>query len=199
MIGIINLGISNLASLTNSFDHLGISYSVIESSGKMHSFDKLVLPGVGAFGKAMQLINERGMYSEIRSEVESNGKPLLGICLGLQLLFEESEESPGVKGLSLLEGKVVKVPSSNNYSIPRIGWADSLNQKAFLGLNAEDQHDFYYIHSFHAEPIDRGHVAITTGELTGAVQGSNIYGCQFHPEKSHLSGLRILKTFSELG
>jgi|SaaInlStandDraft_1057018.scaffolds.fasta_scaffold70827_2 imidazole glycerol-phosphate synthase subunit HisH len=198
MIGIINLGNSNLASLTNSFDYLGVGYGVVEEAGHLDQFEKIVLPGVGTFGKAMQVIKERNLFSEIKHEVETKGKPFLGICLGLQLLFDSSEENLGVKGLSLIQGNVVKIPASIEYSIPRIGWAQSLSAINFLGLSQGEQRDFYYIHSYHAEPFDKNIVAISTEGLTGAVKSQNVYGCQFHPEKSHLSGLKMLKAFSEL-
>lgn len=200
MIGLVNLGNSNIQSLMNALDYLKIDYFVTDNSKKLVECDKIILPGVGTFGNGISKLLELNLFKTIKNEVIHKNKPILGICLGMQLLFEKSEESKNSKGLGLLQGEIVKLPKSSNYNIPRIGWAESQISSDFLGLQAGETSDFYYIHSFFAKPGNKKVISIETdGILTAAVQYKNIYGCQFHPEKSHLNGLKIIETFSKLG
>lgn len=198
-IGVINLGNSNLKSLTNSLDFLEITYIIVDSPSQLINVDKIILPGVGTFGNGMKRLTELNLISQIIEDVTVNKKPILGICLGMQLLFESSEESIGVKGLSLIKGKAIQLPKSSNYHLPRIGWAESEVQFEFLGLQKEEKIDFYYIHSFYVKPLDETIISISTDNgITAAIKYNHIYGCQFHPEKSHVHGLNILKNFSKL-
>jgi len=199
MIGVVNLGNSNIKSLTNSLDYLNIEYIIIGGPDKLNFIDKIILPGVGTFGNGVHKLKELLLFESIINEVIVNKKPILGICLGMQLLFEFSDESKGVKGLSLLKGKVINLPISGNFSVPRIGWAESVLKFDFLSLRENEKQDFYYIHSFYVKPKDEKIISIETDVgITAAIQYDNIYGCQFHPEKSHTKGLNILKAFSEI-
>ena len=138
------------------------------------------------------------MINSLQENVLEQQKPLLGICLGMQLLFDFSDEAEGVKGLGFIKGKVTRLPSSPSYTIPRIGWEDSEVSFDFLGLKKNEIVDFYYLHSFHGCPQDRDIISIKTeNNITAAIHYNNIYGCQFHPEKSHKPGLKILKTFAK--
>lgn len=199
MIGIINLGNSNLMSLTNSLDYLNIEYIIIDEASKLEFVDRIIFPGVGTFGNGVDKLNKLSLFEPIIKEVKENKKPILGICLGMQLLFECSDESKEIRGLSLLKGNVINLPKSNNYAIPRIGWAESTLKFDFLSLKEKDKFDFYYIHSFYVKPNSSKIISIETDNgITAAVENGHIYGCQFHPEKSHINGLNILKAFSEI-
>ena len=197
MIGIINLQTSNLTSVINAMNFINSNFLIIKSSEDLKVVDKLILPGVGTFGDGIKSLHNQNLYYQIIEEVQKNKKPILGICLGLQLFFEKSEESNNVKGLGLIDGSVKKLSPSNLYSIPRIGWASSLARKNFLALEKDQSFDFYYIHSYFVKPIDPNIICVTTEEdIPSCVKLENIYGCQFHPEKSHTIGLNILKQFS---
>ena len=162
---------------------------------------RVILPGVGSFGDAMERLNQYGLPDVIRRTVSGN-KPFLGICLGLQLLFEESEESPGVPGLGILKGKILKIPQTEGLKIPHMGW-NSLNLKPdsrlFAGIR--DQEYVYFVHSYYLKAQKESQVAATTWygtEIHAAVEAGNVFACQFHPEKSGDTGLRILKNFLEV-
>ena len=199
MITLINLGNSNIQSVINSLDYLNIEYLVSEDYKDIVKSDSIILPGVGTFESGILKLRELKMYDILRNEVLVKNKPILGICLGMQLLFESSEESPGIEGLGLISGNVVSIPTSEKYKIPRIGWAESILSVDFLGLNKNQVVDFYYIHSFYVNPRDKKIITITTDEsLTAAINQNNIYGCQFHPEKSHTNGLTILSSFTKI-
>jgi len=199
LIALINLGNSNIQSVINALDHLSISYIKTDSVNDLKKCDRIILPGVGVFGSGISRLKELKLFDAIKEEVVNNNKSILGICLGMQLLFESSEESSGVEGLGLIKGKVISLPLSQNYKIPRIGWADSKLNFDFLGLKKNQNIDFYYIHSYYVKPNDSSIVAIDTdAQLTSAIKHKNIYGCQFHPEKSHTSGLNIIDAFAKL-
>jgi glutamine amidotransferase len=199
LIALINLGNSNIQSVINALDHLSIGYIKTDSVNDVKKCDRIILPGVGVFGSGISRLKELKLFDAIKEEVVNNNKPILGICLGMQLLFESSEESSGVEGLGLIKGKVVSLPLSQNYKIPRIGWADSKLNFDFLGLKKNQNIDFYYIHSYYVKPNDSSIVAIDTdAKLASAIKYKNIYGCQFHPEKSHVNGLNIIDAFSKL-
>ena len=199
MIGVINLGNSNIQSVANALDSLNIEYLVTDNCRDFEKCTKYILPGVGSFSSGILRLEELCMLDGLRNEVLNKNKPILGICLGMQMFFESSEESPGVHGLHFISGSVVKIPSSVNYKTPRIGWAESNINFKFLGLEAGQFIDFYYVHSFHAAPQDPDIVAITSDDLiVSAIQYGNIYGCQFHPEKSYKAGLTILSEFTNL-
>lgn len=200
LVALINLGNSNLQSVINALDFLNIDFIVTNNTDDIKSCEKIILPGVGTFENAMKKINQLNIFNCIKDEVLNKNKPILGICLGMQLLFEKSEESSGSNGLGLLKGEVVSLPPSKDYKIPRIGWAQSNINFDFLGLKKNQEIDFYYIHSYHVKPAIKDIISISTDQeqLTAAIEYKNIYGCQFHPEKSHTDGLNILKSFSEV-
>ncbi|GHT92370.1 imidazole glycerol phosphate synthase subunit HisH [Spirochaetia bacterium] len=200
MIAVIDMGISNLNSVLNALAYLNIEYVVSFSKDDIGNASHIILPGVGTFGQGMNQLHQRGLTTAIKIEIQVNKKPILGICLGMQMLFESSEESPGINGIGLLAGNVIQLKNSGNYTIPRIGWAESLFEKDFLGFSRNDVADYYYIHSFCCNPKDKEVIAITSEDKTvvSAVKSNVIYGCQFHPEKSHRAGLKILEQFSKV-
>jgi len=154
---------------------------------------------VGSFASGISKLNKLNMFDSLKKEVLTENKPILGICLGMQMFFNSSEESGGTIGLGLINGKVIRLPISNNYRIPRVGWAESQLRLNFLGLTKGEILDFYYVHSFHAQPKDSSVIAIDSDSgIVSAIKYKNIYGCQFHPEKSYISGLKILEEFSKV-
>ena len=201
MIAIIDYDAGNMKSVEKALDFLGAEYIVSRNEEELRKADKLILPGVGAFGDAMSKLDSYGLSAVIK-ELVGAGKPILGICLGLQLMFEESEETPGVRGLSLLKGKIVRFDDSFGLKIPQIGW-NSLEfpktSKLFAGV--EEGSYVYFVHSYYLKAEDEGIVAATCeygNHVHAAVESGNIYACQFHPEKSSDVGLRILKNYIEL-
>ncbi len=203
MIAVIDYGVGNLFSLVSSFKAIGADIVVTSDEDVIKSADKLVLPGVGAFGDAAIKLRDSGLDKVIIAEALA-GKPLLGICLGMQLLFEKSYEYGVHDGLGLLKGSVVgmkdKIPES--YKIPHIGWNALIIKKdtpLFKYINNGDC--VYFVHSYYAEGCDESLAATAEygKELTAAVAKGNIYGCQFHPEKSGKVGLSILRGFCETG
>lgn len=203
MIGIVDYNMGNLASVINAFDKVGAKTRVESDPAKLQEYDKVILPGVGAFGDAMKHLREKGMDEAIKGYAAS-GKPLLGICLGMQLLFESSEEFGLTQGLSLVPGKVVAFDEKkfdHPLKVPHMGWNELFVQKEtplFEGL----PQDFYlyFVHSFHAVSEERYAIGKTHYgyEFVSAVQNENIYGIQPHPEKSHNNGLKIIENFSKL-
>jgi glutamine amidotransferase len=198
LIAVINLGNSNITSIINALEHLSIDYKITEDKEDLINCEKILLPGVGTFGNGVKQLKNLNLFDTLKDEVLNKKKPILGICLGMQLLFDSSEESMGVDGLSLLKGSVIKLPTSSTYSIPRIGWASSTLNFDFLSLKKDEQIDFYYIHTFYVKPEDDSIISISTdNNITSAINFENIYGCQFHPEKSHIKGLNILEAFAK--
>ena len=200
MIAIIDYGVGNLFSLTSSFKAIGEEVVITGDPQIIEKADKLILPGVGAFGDASKKLFDSGLDKVILEQVK-NKKPLLGICLGMQMLFNESHEFGIHKGLGLIEGKVVYIDLPSNYKIPHIGW-NALNfKKESPILKYINENDFvYFVHSYHAVDCEKSLVATTEYGmgLTAIVQSDNVYGCQFHPEKSGDVGLKILKAFAEI-
>ena len=201
MIAIIDYGAGNLQSVEKAFRFLGCEVKVTGSMEGLLCSDAAVLPGVGSFGDSMDCLMQSGLIDPIKEFIGS-GRPFLGICLGLQLLFEESEESPGVKGLGVLKGKICKIPAESGLKIPHIGW-NSLdvrkNDGLFQGLPENPY--VYFVHSYYLKAEDRDVVSSQTQygvDIDASVQRKNLFATQFHPEKSGDTGLRILKAFSEL-
>lgn len=199
MITVINLEISNLNSVLNALKYLEIEFCVSDKKEEIEKATHIILPGVGTFGKGMEQLKSKGLIEPIRKQAFEKKIPVMGICLGMQLLFESSEESPGAEGLGLLKGNVIKLPKSEKYTIPRIGWAESIFKQDFLGFKNGDKTDFYYIHSFYCNPSDKNVIAIVNEDdnIACAIKENKIYGCQFHPEKSHKAGLNLLKNFAQ--
>lgn len=203
MIAIIDYGVGNLFSLVSSLKSIGVEAVVTSDVETIKKADKLILPGVGAFADAAKKLRDSGLDKIVIEETEK-GKPLMGICLGMQMLFEKSFEYGEHQGLGLIKGQVVpmagKIPE--NLKIPHIGWNALKFKKQspiFKYINEDDC--VYFVHSYYAENCDSNLIASCEygKELTAAVQKNNIYGCQFHPEKSGSVGLKILKAFSEIG
>ena len=198
MIAIIDYDAGNIKSVEKALLALGQEVKVTSDREKILSADKVILPGVGAFGDAMANLRESGLDEVIR-EVVKKEIPFLGICLGLQLLFESSEETPGVAGLGILKGKIVRIPEGSGLKIPHMGW-NSLNVRKgaalFKGLEKEPY--VYFVHSYYLQAKDPKIVAATAEygvTIHASVEKENVFACQFHPEKSSKTGLAILKNF----
>lgn len=197
MVAIIDYGAGNLSSVKKALDYLGAENEITQDRDKILSASHVILPGVGSFGDAMDSMRERGLVDTVKEAAMT--KPFLGICLGLQLLFEGSEESPDTEGLGILKGKIVSIPKDKGLKVPHIGW-NSVNLKQHSGIfsNIDDESYFYFVHSFYLKDADEDVVAATTEygvTIQCAVQRDNLCATQFHPEKSSKAGLQILKSF----
>ena len=201
MIAIIDYDAGNIRSVEKAVVSLGKEVCITRDPETILSAEKVILPGVGSFGDAMDKLRRYGLKEVILKVVEKN-TPFLGICLGLQLLFEKSEESPGVKGLSILEGEILRIPDGDQLKIPHIGW-NSLDfpREGRLFRGVEEQSYVYFVHSYYLSAKDKGIVTATTEygtHIEASVEKGNVFACQFHPEKSSEVGLKILKNFVEL-
>ena len=199
MVGIIDYGVGNLFSLRSSFAAIGVEAFVSGDAAELAKADRLILPGVGAFGDAAEKLRASGLDAFVREQAAA-GKPLMGICLGMQLLFERSYEYGDHEGLGLLKGQVVGMSGRlpEGLKIPHMGWnALKLTKSAKL---LEEGSYVYFVHSFYAENCEDSLAAVTDYgiPITAAVEKDNIFGCQFHPEKSGNVGLAILKKFCEV-
>lgn len=201
MIAIIDYDAGNIKSVEKAFAFLGKETVITRDADVILKADKVVLPGVGAFGDAMNKLKEYNLVDVIHKVIDA-GTPFLGICLGLQLLFESSEESEGVDGLGILEGKVVKFSHDKGYKIPQIGWNSlNINPKSRLFDGIAQQSFVYFVHSYYLKATNEEIVAASSeyaDYFHAAVEKDNVFACQFHPEKSGEIGLRILKNFAEL-
>ena len=201
MIAIIDYDAGNIKSVEKALISLGQECIVTRDRDVIMSADKAILPGVGSFEDAMKHLNEYGL-TEVIKEYVKTGRPFLGICLGLQLIFDSSEESPGVHGLSLLPGKVIRFPENKDLKIPQIGW-NSLDitpgSRLFKGIPNGSY--VYFVHSYYLSAENKSYVAATSDYgiiFDAAVEHENIFATQFHPEKSSTVGLAILKNFADL-
>jgi glutamine amidotransferase len=203
MIGIIDYGMGNLHSVQNALRGLGVEYFLSEKKEELAKADALLLPGVGAFKDAMHALKENGLDVFIKESVAS-GKPLIGICLGMQLLFEESEENGLTEGLNLLSGRVVRFPGTTledvDYKVPHMGWnLMEIQQPDSQLLQALSSDYVYFVHSYFVKTEDRSVLLATADyheEVPAVVGKGHIFGAQFHPEKSSTAGLEILKNFA---
>ena len=217
MIGIVDYNMGNLASVINAFRKVGADARLESDPSNLAQYDKLILPGVGAFGDAMEHLKSNGMDEAVKA-YSASGKPLLGICLGMQLLFESSEEFGKTEGLGLIPGNVVAFDESrfdHPQKVPHMGWNELFVQRTkrmedgrwkmedgrsplFAGL--PDEFYLYFVHSFHAVCDDKYAIGKTHYgyEFVSAVQNGNIFGIQPHPEKSHENGLKIIENFTKL-
>lgn len=198
MIAVIDYGAGNLQSVVKAFHFIGCDILVTTDQKELKQASAAVLPGVGAFGDAMNCLKQSDFVNPVLDFIES-GKPFLGICLGLQLLFEGSEETPGVNGLGVLKGKIIKIPAETGLKIPHIGW-NSLVVKENAGLfkNLEPNPYVYFVHSYYLKAENPDVVSSTTNygiEIDASVQRNNLFATQFHPEKSGKTGLQMLKNF----
>lgn len=198
MVAIIDYGAGNLSSVKKALDYLGAESEITQDRQKILSASHVILPGVGSFGDAMHSMEERGLVDTVK-EAAVSGKPFLGICLGLQLLFEHSDESPDVKGLGILGGSIVTIPKDKGLKVPHMGW-NSVCIKQSDGIFKDIPQDsyFYFVHSYYLKGADKDVVAGTTqygAEIECAVQKGNLFATQFHPEKSSKLGLKLLENF----
>lgn len=202
MIAIIDYDAGNIKSVEKALQYLGEETCVTRDPEEILAAEKVILPGVGAFGDAMQKLHQYGLV-EVIKEVVNRRKPLLGICLGLQLLFESSEESPGVEGLGILKGKIVRFPEDAGVKIPHVGW-NSLQypNSGKLFVNVPENAFVYFVHSYYLKAEDPQIVTASAWYGTpihASVEKDQVFACQFHPEKSSETGLQILKNFVMLG
>ena len=201
MIAVIDYGAGNLKSVKNALDHLGAANMRASTAKEILLADAVILPGVGEFGTAMAELERRGIKEAV-IEAANGGRPLLGICLGMQLLFEAGEESPGAKGLGILPGRVPRFPAEMGLKIPHMGWNSVMPIKESRLLDGLPKGSYmYFVHSFYVKAAERADVsAISEYGLIfdAAVERGNIFGCQFPPEKSGAAGLAILKNFIEI-
>lgn len=198
-LALIDYGMGNLRSVEKAFERVGATCEVTSDHNRIDAADGVVLPGVGAFPKAMERILELGLDQAL-STAAGRGKPILGICLGLQLLFESSTEMGGAAGLGLLKGEVVEIPAGGR-KVPHIGWASvTWHRPSRLGSGLRPGEPFYFVHSFVVKPVEDELIGTAAygGEFTCVAGRDQIYGVQFHPEKSSSAGLRLLKNFVEI-
>lgn len=202
MIGIIDYDAGNIKSVEKALHFLGEETVVTRDPVLLKKADKVILPGVGSFGNAMENLHKFGLVSVIQEIIEE-GVPFLGICLGLQLLFESSEESPGVKGLGILKGKIKKIPPKEELKIPHMGWNSlTLTNHGRLFDGLPENLYVYFVHSYYLEAEEPEIVKAVTEYSTcihASVEKNNVFACQFHPEKSSRTGLKILENFAKIG
>ncbi len=194
MIAIVDYGMGNLFSIYNALNHVEASPRIVREPESLSGAKGIVVPGVGAFGRCMDQLSR---FRDALSQALEEGTPILGICIGLQVLFEESEESPGVQGLGWIKGRVVRLP--DGVMIPQMGW-NSLSIKRPVQIldGISDQDMFYFVHSYYGQPQDRSVIAATTEhgvEVVAAIAKDSLFATQFHPEKSGANGLKILENF----
>lgn len=199
-VALIDYGAGNLRSVANALRALGVEPEIVANAADLDGATHLVLPGVGSFGDCMAQLEQRGLANLIREWV-SAGRPYLGICLGYQILFDASDESPGVSGLGLFRGRVRRFTESPGLKIPHMGWNSAILARADLknwqGLGEAPY--FYFVHSYFPEPEDESIIASRTGygadEFASAIEAGAVLACQFHPEKSQDAGLRLIGNF----
>lgn len=199
MICILDLGLSNLGSLITALSKIKVQSSVVSNPKDLIKAKAIILPGVGAFADGMNSLEKKGLIKPLIEKV-NNGIPILGICLGMQLLADNSEEFGIKKGLGLIKGNVVKLPKVPNLPLPNIGWCDLFkNYNSKITTNISDGDSFYFVHSYHLicakSSNQSSFINYGTHKITAVVQNKNIFGAQFHPEKSHDKGLNLLSNF----
>ena len=201
MVAIIDYDAGNIKSVEKALLHLGEEVIITRDREQILNSDKVILPGVGAFGDAMEKLRSYGLDKVIYVVVERK-IPFLGICLGLQLLFEKSDETPGVKGLGILPGEILRIPDKEGIKIPHMGWNSvKIKENARIFKDVPQDSYVYFVHSYYLKAGREEDVAATTEYSTlihAAVEHDNVFACQFHPEKSSEIGLKILKNFVEL-
>ena len=201
MIAIIDYDAGNLRSVEKALEALGQQVIVTKDAETIRQAEKVILPGVGAFGDAMANLQRLGLVEVIR-ETAASGKPFLGICLGLQLLFEDSDATPGVPGLGILRGHIKRIPEQPGLKVPHMGWNNlELHHDGALFRGLPEHPYVYFVHSYYLEAEDPDIVTATAEygvTIHASVQRGNLFACQFHPEKSSQIGLAILKNFAEL-
>lgn len=201
MIAILDYDAGNIKSVEKALEYLGQDVRITKDREEILSSERVILPGVGSFGDAMRRLCEYKLDQVIYDVVES-GKPFLGICLGLQLLYESSEESPGIHGLGILKGRICRIPDTPGLKIPHMGWNSlKIREGATLFQGLEDNPYVYFVHSYYLKADHEEEVAATTeyaALIHASVERNHVFACQFHPEKSSAVGLKILKNFIEV-
>lgn len=201
MIAIIDYGMGNLRSVQKGFERVGHSATITNDPREVAQADKVILPGVGAFGDAIAELRRRDLVPAVREVIES-GKPFLGICLGLQMLFDVGYEDGQHEGLGILPGEVVRFQVPPEFKVPHMGWNQlQVRRPAPILAGLPEQAHAYFVHSYYVVPRDRSIIATETdysGLFTSMIWRDNLYATQFHPEKSQADGLRILRNFAEL-
>jgi glutamine amidotransferase len=200
MVGIIDYGMGNLLSVFKAFEFVGADVEVFNNPNQMHNYSHLVLPGVGAFRDCIKNLSEKGFIEPLNENVLAKQKPILGICLGMQVMAAKGYENGNFNGLGWFDAEVTRLtPEGQSYRVPHVGWTEISPGKGcplFKGI--PETADFYFVHSYYAKCADQAHVAATFeygGTFTASVQKNNIFGTQFHPEKSQEYGLKILENF----
>ncbi len=201
MIAIIDYGMGNLRSVQKGLERVGHAAVITSDAAELARAEKLILPGVGAFRDAIAALRQRGLDEPIRAAA-ADGKPLLGICLGLQLLFDTSYEDGKHEGLGIVPGEVLRFDVASEYKVPHMGWNQiSLRRRAPILAGIDEGAYFYFVHSYYVAPRDESLIATETDYARPFCSGiwrDNLFGVQFHPEKSQEAGLRLLKNFAEL-
>jgi glutamine amidotransferase len=201
VIAIVDYGMGNLRSVQKAFEKVGAKAVVTSDAGEVQQAEKVVLPGVGAFGACMENLEKFGLVSTIH-KVIADKKPFLGICMGMQVLFDEGEEFGKHKGLGIIPGKVIRFKLAKQFKIPHMGWNRIHKRRRHPVLAEIDENAyFYFVHSYHVVPKDPQVIATTTDygkEFVSSIAKDNIFACQFHPEKSQNLGLKMLKAFANL-
>lgn len=201
MIGIIDYGMGNLKSICNALESINEEYLISAYKYDLRKCSGLILPGVGSFKEGMFNLRKDGLYSVVK-EVKKTGKPLLGICLGMQLLFEKGYEGEETKGIGLLKGKVIKM-NEEKFRVPNIGWNSlNINKDDELVKGLKEESHMYYVHSYYADEYDKEELVASSDyyglNVPGIVRRDNIIGVQFHPEKSGEEGIKLLKNFCKM-
>ena len=199
MIGVIDYGAGNLRSVCNSLKKLSVDCHVVKAPSDLNKIQTMIFPGVGSFGDSSDQLKKQSLFEPIREWI-INDRPFLGICIGFQMLFDSSEESPGSEGLGIIPGKVIKFSEQKNLKVPHMGWNEvqikNLNDPVWQKI--DDLTHFYFVHSYFPKPDNPEVSSSTTGygvDFTSSIRFGNIFGTQFHPEKSQKSGLRLLENF----
>ena len=199
MIGVIDYGAGNLRSVCNSLKKLSVDCHVVKAPSDLNKIETMIFPGVGSFGDSSDQLKKQSLFEPIREWI-INDRPFLGICIGFQMLFDSSEESPGSEGLGIIPGKVIKFSEQKNLKVPHMGWNEvqikNLNDPVWQKI--DDLTHFYFVHSYFPKPDNPEVSSSITGygvDFTSSIRFGNIFGTQFHPEKSQKSGLRLIENF----
>lgn len=200
-VGVINYGMGNIDSVCRAVEHIGYSVDIITQANQLETVSHIILPGVGTYSAAMDHLNESGLLEAIKYQVIDAKKPILGICLGMQILSDMGEEVNPTQGLGLIPGKVIKLnPNNSGEKIPHVGWNEVRHGGMGLFSEIDSGKDFYFVHSYHFVCNNSDNIIATTpycGETVTAIRDGHIYGVQFHPEKSQKNGLKLIENFLE--
>lgn len=203
MIGIIDYGLGNVKAFANIYKRLGLSFCVINSALDFKKVSKIILPGVGAFDWAMTSLQRSGLREALDDQVLGAQKPVLGVCVGMQIMAATSDEG-ALSGLNWIDAKITKFDCNvftGNYPVPHMGWNNAIYLNSEALFNGIDSPAFYFLHSYYMEPRNRKNILAVSDyglKFASAVRNKNVYGVQFHPEKSHECGVRLLKNFAEI-